>query len=97
MEREICEMCEDPIEDKFAREGTIRGIFGHPLLGLWTLEIYPTDGAPIDIVHIESGYGVRRLVDCFGSLKNSIGKTIRYATDCVGLLEWFEPVEEYHG
>jgi len=70
------------------KEGTIRGVFGYPISGLWHLNI---DG---EVVHIESGYGARQLVSCFGDLKNTVGKRVCYSTDWLGVLEWFAPIDE---
>lgn len=68
--------------------GTIVEIGGHPMSGLWQL-LFDTG----DIVHIESGHGIRQLVNCFGE-KNIIGATISYDTDAFGILEGFTPIEE---
>ena len=74
-------------ETEEVKEGTIRGIFGYPMSGLWHLDI---DG---EVVHIESGHGARQLVACFGDLKNVVGKRVRYGTNWLDVLEWFAPIE----
>ena len=66
---------------------SIRGFSGHPLSGLW--HIHLNNG---DFVHIESGFGIGQMVECFGNLKNAVGKRIRYSVDWLGVMEWFQPV-----
>lgn len=76
--------------------GTIVGISGHPMSGLWMLQL------DTDLVHIGSGYGVRSLAACFGAtegtgdlLKKIKGKKIAYSTDAFNVLEGFTPYEEW--
>lgn len=80
-------------------KGTIAGLSGHPMSGLWTLH-FEEGGS----VHIGSGYGVRTLSACFGASEGSgdllekiVGKEIFYSTDAFGVLEAFTPVEEADG
>ena len=89
---------DETLEEAMARLefGTISGLSGHPMSGLWMLEF--EDAAP---VAIESGYGVRQLAACFGATEGSgdilekiKGKRIRFSRDWVGVLEGFSPVDE---
>ena len=80
-------------------KGTIRRISGHPMSGLWQLLIDTEEG--IEVVHIESGTGVRALASCFGASEGSgdleekiIGQEIFFSTDCMGVMEGFTPVDE---
>jgi hypothetical protein len=57
--------------------------------GLW--HVYFDDGT---FCHIESGGGVRTLARCYGSLKNARGKDIRYRTDGLNVMTYFQPVED---
>lgn len=70
-------------------EGTITSITGHPMSGLWTLHFSNGKTA-----HVESGFGIRQLVACFGSFASIKGKRITYSVDDLGVLEGFSPVEE---
>lgn len=67
----------------------ILGFSGHPLSGLW--HIHLSNG---DFVHVESGFGIRQMVECFGNLEKAVGRKVRYHKDWLGVLEWFEPLEE---
>ena len=71
------------------KTGTITGITGNPMSGLWTIHFMSGASA-----HIESGYGIRALVACFGSLDDARGKTITYTTDMFGVMVGFSPVED---
>ena len=78
------------------RIGTIASISGHPMSGLWMLHF--EDG---EMVHIESGYGLRALASAFGAregsgdlLKKIVGKEIYYSTDFMGVMEGFTPTDE---
>ena len=79
--------------------GTITGLCGHPLMGLWHL-VLTRDGVP-DLVYIESGYGVRNLAMAFGAtedgLRKVIGQEIIYSVDDYGLLSGFTPVGQWEG
>ena len=70
-------------------EGTIERITGHPLGGLY--QIHLDDGR---MVHLQSGIGARQFANAYGSLPDAIGKRIRYKTDDLNVLSYFEPVEE---
>jgi len=72
-----------------AETATILGFSGHPLSGLW--HIHLDNG---DFVHLESGYGARAIAACFGDLEKAVEKRVRYQTDWLGVLEWFEPLGE---
>jgi|TARA_Y100000310_G_scaffold2225_1_gene2768 hypothetical protein len=73
--------------DDDLQTGTIAGLHGSMGSGLWTLEF--DDGS---VAHIESGFGVRQLVDVFGGVDELRGKTIAYKIDDYGILEAFHPV-----
>jgi len=75
--------------------GTISGLSGHPMSGLWMLEFEDTNP-----VFIESGYGVRTLAQAFGAtegkgdlLEKIKGKRIRFTCDAFGILEGFSEVD----
>jgi len=77
-------------------KGTIAGISGHPMSGLWNLHF--EDGS---FVFIESGFGVRQLSNCFGAREGSgdllskiKGKTIYYSKDAFNVFGGFTPEEE---
>lgn len=70
-------------------EGTIKSITGHPLSGLY--QIHLDNGR---MVHLESGFGARQFANAYGSLSNAIGRRIRYKTDDLNVLSYFEPVED---
>ena len=72
-----------------AETATILGFSGHPLSGMWHIHLDNND-----FIHVESGFGIRQIVECFGDLKRAIGKRIRYQTDWLNVLEWFEPLGE---
>ena len=86
-------------------KGTITGLSGHPMSGLWQLLIEPElddmlAGCP-NIVHISSGYGVRQLAEAFGAtegkgdlMEKITGKEIYYSTDAFGVMDGFTPVAE---
>ena len=81
--------------NEVVQHGTISGLSGHPMSGLWTLHF--EEGPP---AFIESGYGVRALADCFGATEFSgdlmekiKGQRIVYVTDFLGVMEWFAPDE----
>ena len=89
---------ENEIQYHLARR-IIGGLSGHPMSGLWTLIFM--DGTQ---VHIESGYGVRNLADCFGAtegkgdLQDKIrGQDVYYSADAFGVLEAFTPADEWEG
>lgn len=76
-------------------KGTILRIAGHPMSGLCQLQL------DSEIVHIESGYGVRHLASCFGATEGSgdlmekiEGQVIWYSTDFMGVLESFIPDDQ---
>ncbi len=68
-------------------EGTIERITGHPLGGLY--QIHLDDGR---MVHLQSGMGARQFASAYGSLSDAIGKRIRYKTDDLNVMSYFEPV-----
>ena len=78
------ELPEDPLE-----EGIISGITGHPLGGLY--QIHFEDGR---VAHLQSGMGARQFVSVYGSLGNAVGKRIRYETDSLNVMRYFEPIED---
>ncbi len=78
------ELLDDQIE-----EGVIKIISGFPLSGLY--QVLFGDGR---MVHLESGMGARQLESVYGSLERAIGKRIRYATDSLNVMSYFEPVED---
>jgi hypothetical protein len=80
---------EFPDELADLEEGTIEKITGHPLGGLY--QIHLDDGR---MVHLQSGFGARQFASAYGSLADSIGKRIRYKTDDLNVLSYFEPVED---
>jgi len=45
-------------------------------------------------VYEDGGGGIRRIVECFGSLNVAVGRRVRYHKDWLGVLEWFKPLEE---
>ena len=67
----------------------IQSITGHPHGGLY--QIHFDTG---EMVHLQSGFGARQLASVYGSLGNAIGKRIRYATDSLNVMSYFEPVED---
>jgi hypothetical protein len=71
------------------RIGRIKGIGGPWGSGLW--QVYFDDGTSC---HIESGYGVRTIAQCYGNLPNARGKLIRYCTDYLNVMTCFEPMED---
>ena len=73
--------------DDDLRTGTIASLHGSRGSGLWTLEF--DDGS---VAHVESGFGVRQLVDVFGGIDELRGKTIAYTIDDYGVLKAFQPV-----
>lgn len=73
------------------KTGKILGICGHPLSGLAHIIIQGNDFS--EVVHLESGFGLRQIANAFGSLEAAKGKTIRYSTDFLSVLEGFSPVE----
>ena len=78
-------------------KGTIRGLSGLPMSGLWDLVF--EDGR---IVHIESGYGVSSLASCFGATGDDLqekisGQEIVYTIDDMNILYGFTPTEEWEG
>ena len=85
-------MNDTDMEEKLVIEhGTIKEIVGHPMSGLWTI-IFEEDEVPS--VHIESGYGIRTMVQCFGSYGDIMGKSIFFTRDSYGVLENFSRDEE---
>ncbi len=44
-------------------------------------------------VPVESGFGMRQIASCFGSLRAAIGRTVEYEVDEFGMLLSFSPVE----
>ena len=71
------------------RIGKIERISGSMGSGLW--QVYFEDGASC---HIESGYGVRAIAQCYGNLHDAQGKLIRYCTDSFDVMTCFEPIED---
>ena len=71
------------------RIGRIKGIGGPWSSGLW--QVYFEDGTAC---HIESGYGVRTIAQCYGNLQDARGKLIRYYTDSFNVMTCFEPIED---
>ncbi|MBF8294218.1 MAG: hypothetical protein HW389_763 [Bacteroidetes bacterium] len=69
--------------------GTIKEISGLRGSGLW--QVYFEDN---DLCHIESGSGLRTLASVYGGLSNARGKTIRYKTDSLNVMTYFQPVED---
>lgn len=78
----------DPVSEDKLFVGRIREISGAPGSGI--AQIYFDDGA---FCHIESGHGLRVLRDAYGSLEKARGKTIRYETDDLNVMTYFEPME----
>ena len=83
-------------ELKRTKLGTILNISGHPMSGLWALQL------DTGICHIQSGYGVRALAAAFGAtegtgdlLQKIRGQQIAYSVDEFGVLEGFTPAEEF--
>jgi len=77
--------------------GTIAGINGHPMSGLWMLTF--EDGT---VVHIASGFGVRSLAACFGAREGSgdlmekiQGQKIVYTADPFNVMEMFTLYDEW--
>ena len=80
-------------------KGTIAGISGNMMSGLWQLHF--ENG---QTCHIESGYGVRQLAACFGATEGSgdlqekiEGKEVVYSVDEFGVLEGFTPIDDWEG
>ena len=80
-------------------QGTIAGVSGHPMSGLWTLHF--EDGKSC---HIESGYGMRQLASCFnahegtGDIQEKIaGQELVYSVDEFGVLCGFTPLDDWEG
>ena len=71
------------------RTGRIKAIGGPWDSGLWQVSF--EDGASC---HIESGYGVRTIAQCYGNLQDARGKPIRYYTDSLNVMTCFEPIED---
>jgi hypothetical protein len=78
--------------------GIIEAIGGHPMSGLWTLQISG------DMVHIESGCGVRALAACFGAtegegdlMEKIEGQEVVYSVDGLGVLTSFTPLADWEG
>ena len=76
-------------DDDELRTGTIKEISGMHGSGLW--QVYFEDN---DLCHIESGSGLRTLASVYGGLSNARGKTIRYKTDSLNVMTYFQPVED---
>jgi hypothetical protein len=74
------------------RFGRIKDINGPWDSGLW--QVYFYDGT---FCHIESGYGVRTIAQCYGNLQNAIGKSISYGTDYLNVMTCFKPIEDEYG
>lgn len=70
-------------------EGTIERITGHPLGGLY--QIHLDDGS---MIHLQSGMGARQFASAYGSLSDAIGKRIRYKTDDLNVMSYFEKGED---
>lgn len=81
------EFPDDELSD--LEEATIQRITGHPLGGLY--QIHLDDGS---MIHLQSGFGARQFTSAYGSLSDAIGKRIRYKTDDLNVLSYFEPVED---
>lgn len=81
-------------------KGTIAGISGHPMSGLWTLHFQNGDSC-----YIESGFGVRQLAACFGATEFKKGdlfekikdQEIIYSVDDFNVLYGFTPSDEWEG
>lgn len=71
------------------RLGRIKKINGPIGSGLW--QVYFDDGS---FCHIESGYGVRTIAQCYGSLHEAQGKVIGYHTNSFNMMICFEPVDD---
>ena len=71
------------------RYGRIEGIGGSWDSGLW--QVYFEDGT---FCHIESGYGVRTIAQCYGNLKNAQGNLIYYCTDDLNIMTCFDTVQD---
>lgn len=70
--------------------GVIIGLSGHPMSGLWALEVSGTLG--LNVVYVESGFGGR------GDLLQKIqGQEIVYSYDELGLLAAFTPIDQWQG
>lgn len=76
-------------DDDEMRTGTIKEISGLRGSGLW--QIYFEDD---DFCHIESGTGLRTLGSAYSGLANARGKTIRYKTDSLNVMTYFQPIED---
>ena len=76
----------DVTEPRFGRIKEISGPVGSGLL-----QVYFDDGS---LCHIESGYGVRTIAQCYGSLHEAKGKVIGYYTDSFNMMVCFEPVDD---
>lgn len=75
-------------DDSELRTGTIKEISGLRGSGLW--QVYFED----DFCHIESGTGLRTLESAYGGLANARGKTIKYKTDSLNVMTYFQPIED---
>ena len=69
------------------KKGVISRLSGG-MSGLW--QIVFEDGSSCSI---ESGFGVRQLVNCFGSINDIKGKAIEYKVDEFGVLVGFNPID----
>jgi len=76
-------------DDDELRTGTIKEISGLPGSALW--QVYFGEDDPC---HIESGSGLRTLASVYGGLVNAGGKRIRYKTDLLNVMTYFQPVED---
>jgi hypothetical protein len=87
---EVTAMNENPgaNHDEHFYFGTIKNISGARSSGLW--QIYFEGGG---FCHIESGFGLRVMSQAYGGLMHAIGKTIRYKTEGLNVMSYFEPVE----
>ena len=84
------------------RRGTIAGLSGNPMSGLWMLAMNTDFGG--ETVFIESGYGVRNLAACFGATEGTgdlmekiVGQDLVYSVDEMGVLYAFTPADEWTG
>lgn len=75
--------------DRELRTGTIKEISGLRGSGLW--QVYFEDD---DHCHIESGSGLRTLAGIYDGLANARGKRIRYKTDSLNVMTYFQPIED---
>ena len=74
-------------------EGRITNFRINKRPGLATIEI-ETDDHKVNLVKIESGFGLRQIVAVFGSLQNAIGRRVDYAVDEFGIMTGFDAVDE---